>query len=98
METISSIVIPWQKLKSITHNVKFLTRTLYYITTRPRKKIMLTNILLMCIGNNIDGCAIDEEILETAHETITEGGRPDLRGKFKVRIHIIDASHEQTPN
>ena len=52
----------------------------------------------MCIGDNVNGGAIDKEILQTAHETVTERGSPDFRGKFKVRIHVIDATHKQTSN
>ena len=52
----------------------------------------------MRIGDNVNGCAIDKEILQTAHETVTERGSPDFRGKFKVRIHVIDATHKQTSN
>ena len=52
----------------------------------------------MRIGLNVNGGAIDKEILQTAHETVTERASPDFWGKFKVRIHVIDATHKQTSN
>ena len=51
METISNIVILWQKLKSSTHSLKFLTRTMPYIVSILEQQIFA--VLTSHVTNDI---------------------------------------------
>ena len=91
MLALADVSVPALVALAAVHAGSVVARLRHLVTRGPDR----THVLLMGVLHDVDGSAVDEEVLHTTDETVAKAARPKGWRKPQVGIHVVHATDIQ---